>query len=315
MSGEHNHEHGHSHSHASNRRRLVLVIALTVIYMLAEVVGGILTNSLALLSDAGHMLADVAALALALLALWFAGRPITTRKTYGYYRMEILAALANGVALVVISLLISYEAFHRIKSPEGVKGFEMLLIATGGLLINCASAWLLHSASEENLNMRGAFLHILGDALGSVGAIVAGLLIWQWGWTLADPIISVLMCLLILYSSWHLIRESVNILLEGTPSHINIRAVVEAMHDVSGVIDVHDLHVWTISSGKDALSAHVTLEVGASHRETLEALQEQLRKGFNIGHVTIQLELPDEAEAAHSRLYQIVRKNERSSGQ
>jgi cobalt-zinc-cadmium efflux system protein len=163
--------------------------------------------------------------------------------------------------------------------------------------------------------MRGAFLHILGDALGSVGAIVAGLLIWQWGWTLADPIISVLMCLLILYSSWQLIRESVNILLEGTPSHINIRAVVEAMHDVSGVIDVHDLHVWTISSGKDALSAHVTLETGASHSEMLEALQEQLRKSFNISHVTIQLELPDEAEAAHSRLYQIVRKNERSSSQ
>jgi cobalt-zinc-cadmium efflux system protein len=315
MSGEHNHEHGHSHSHASNRRRLVLVIALTVIYMLAEVVGGILTNSLALFSDAGHMLADVAALVLALLALWFAARPITTRKTYGYYRMEILAALANGVALVVISLLISYEAFHRIKSPETVEGFGMLLIAAGGLVVNALSAWLLHSASAENLNMRGAFLHILGDALASVGAIVAGLLIWQWGWTLADPVISVLMCLMILYSSWHLIRESVNILLEGTPSHINIHAVVEAMHDVPGVIDVHDLHVWTISSGKDALSAHVTLEVGAPHRVTLEALQEQLRKGFNIGHVTIQLELPDEAEAAHSRLYQIVRKSERGGGQ
>ncbi|MGA9767432.1 MAG: cation diffusion facilitator family transporter [Blastocatellia bacterium] len=311
MSGEHTHEYGHSYSHASNRRRLIFVIALTVVYMMAEVVGGILTNSLALLSDAGHMLADVAALVLALLAMWFAGRPVTTRKTYGYFRMEILAALANGVALVVISLLIAYEAVHRIKSPESVKGYEMLLIAAGGLVINAISAWLLHSASDENLNMRGAFLHILGDALGSVGAIVAGLLIWQWGWTLADPIISVLMCLLILYSSWQLIRESVNILLEGTPSHINIHAVVEAMHNVSGVIDVHDLHVWTISSGKDALSAHVTLEVGAPHRTTLEELQERLRKNFNIGHLTIQLELPDEAEAAHSRLYQIVRKTER----
>ena len=196
MSGEHNHEHGHSHSHASNRRRLVWVIVLTVVYMMAEVVGGLLTNSLALLSDAGHMLADVAALVLALLALWFAARPITPRKTYGYYRMEILAALANGVALVVISLLIAYEAFHRIKSPESVEGFDMLLIATGGLAVNIISAWLLHSASDENLNMRGAFLHILGDALGSVGAIVAGLVIWQWGWTIADPIISVLMCLL-----------------------------------------------------------------------------------------------------------------------
>src|ERR1700742_2541044 len=180
MSGEHNHEHGHSHSHASNRRRLVWVIVLTVVYMMAEGVGGFFTNSLALLSDAGHMLADVAALALALLALWFAARPITTRKTYGYYRMEILAALANGVALVVISLLISYEAIHRMREPEAVKGFEMLLIAGGGLIVNAISAWLLHGASEANLNIRGAFLHILGDMLGSVGAIVGRFLIWQW---------------------------------------------------------------------------------------------------------------------------------------
>ena len=163
----------------------------------------------------------------------------------------------------------------------------MLLIAAGGLMVNAISAWVLHSTSEENLNMRGAFLHIIGDALGSVGAIVAGLVIWRWGWTIADPIISVLMCLLILYSSWQLIRESVNILLEGTPPHINTRAVVDSMHDVAGVIDVHDLHIWTISSGKDALSAHVTLEPGASHRSTLESLQEQLLKRFNIGHVTI----------------------------
>src|ERR1044072_3219986 len=171
MPGEPNHEHGHSHGHASNRRRLTFVLALTVLYMLAEVVGGVLTNSLALLSDAGHMLADVAALVLAMLALWFAARPITTSKTYGYYRMEILAALANGVALVAISLLISYEAFRRIKSPENVEGFEMLLIAGGGLLVNSISAWLLQSASEENLNMRAAFLHVIGDALGSVGEI------------------------------------------------------------------------------------------------------------------------------------------------
>ena len=225
--------------------------------------------------------------------------------------MEILAALANGVALVVISLLISYEAFHRIKSPEKVEGLEMMFIAAGGLLVNGISAWLLHSASEENLNMRGAFLHVIGDALGSVGAIIAGLVIIKWGWTIADPIISVVMCLLIIFSSWQLIRESVNILLEGTPSHINVRAVVVAMREVAGVKDVHDLHVWTISSGKEALSAHVTLEAGASPRDSLEALQARLRADFNIGHLTIQIELPDETEAAASRLYQIVRKNER----
>ena len=311
MSREHEKE--HVHSPGSNRRRLIAVLALTFAYMLAEAIGGFLTNSLALLSDAGHMLADVASLVLALLALWFAARPVTAKKTYGYYRMEILAALLNGAALVVISLLISYEAFHRINSPEAVKGFEVTLIALGGLVVNGISAVVLHSASEDNLNMRGAFLHVIGDALGSVGAVVAGVLIWRWGWVLADPLISIAMCLLIIYSSWQLIRESVNILLEGTPSHINIRAVVEAMHAVPGVTDVHDLHVWTISSGMEALSAHVTIEREVSPRVALEALQENLRTGFNIGHLTIQLELPDEADVSGGKLYQIAGRGEAGS--
>ena len=308
MSADHNK--AHSHSHGSNRRRLIAVLALTLAYMLAEAIGGFVTNSLTLLSDAGHMLADVASLLLALLALWFAARPITARKTYGYYRMEILAALANGVALVVISLLISYEAWQRIKSPESVRGFEVMLIAIGGLAVNALSAYVLHSASADNLNMRGAFLHVMGDALGSVGAIVAGFLIWRWGLLLADPVISIAMCLLIIYSSWRLILESVNILLEGTPSRINVHAIVEAMHAVPGVSSVHDLHVWTISSGMDALSAHVTIEPGISHKAVLEELQERLRSGFNIGHLTIQIESPDEAELAGGKLYQIARRSE-----
>ena len=307
------HKKEHVHTHGSNRRRLLAVLALTLAYMLAEAIGGFLTNSLALLSDAGHMLADVASLVFALLALWFAARPVTTKKTYGYYRMEILAALANGAALVVISLLIAYEAFQRLKSPEDVKGFQVMLIALGGLVVNSVSAFVLHSASEENLNMRGAFLHVMGDVLGSLGAIVAGLVIWRWGWMAADPLISVAMCLLIIYSSWQLIRESVNILLESTPSHINIRAVVDAMHTVTGVTDVHDLHVWTISSGMEALSAHVTIEPGVSHRAALEELQERLRTGFNIGHLTIQIELPDEDESTGGRLYQIARRGEAES--
>lgn len=301
-------EHKHDHSHGSNRRRLTVVLVLTLAYMLAEAIGGFLTNSLALLSDAGHMLADVASLVLALLAVWFTARPVTVKKTYGYYRMEILAALANGAALVVISLLISYEAFHRIKSPEHVEGLEVTLIAVGGLVINAISAFVLRTASRHNLNMRGAFLHVMGDALGSVGAIVAGVLIWQWGWTLADPVISIAMCMLIIYTSWQLIRESVDILLESTPSHISIRAVVEAMHSVPGVSDVHDLHVWTISSGMEALSAHVTIAEDVSHTAALDALRERLRESFNIGHVTIQIESPDDAEAA--KLYQIARKAE-----
>ena len=311
MPGEHKKE--HDHSHGSNRRRLIAVLALTFVYMLAEVIGGFVTNSLALLSDAGHMLADVASLVLALLALWFSSRPANSKKTYGYYRMEILAALANGVALVVISLLISYEAFQRLKAPQDVKGFEAMVIAIGGLAINAVSAYVLHSASEQNLNMRGAFLHVIGDALGSVGAIVAGVAIWQWGWVLADPLISFAMCLLIIYTSWQLIRESVNILLEGTPSHINIRAVAETMHQVSGVTDVHDLHVWTINSGMEALSAHVTIEPDISHKAALEALQERLRSEFNIRHLTIQIVSPNDSDVPGGKLYQILRKGEAES--
>jgi cobalt-zinc-cadmium efflux system protein len=186
----------------------------------------------------------------------------------------------------------------------------MMLIAAGGLAVNGISAWLLHEATEDNLNVRGAFLHVIGDALGSVGAIVAGLVNWQWGWTLADPAISVIIGLLIIFSSWQIIRESVNILLEGTPSHINIQAVITAMHEVEGVVNVHDLHVWTISSGKEALSAHIALETGASHREALRALQQKLRHDFNIGHVTIQLELPEEANNESVRLYHILPRGE-----
>lgn len=267
------------------------MLALTTCYMVAEAIGGMLTGSLALLSDAGHMLTDVAALVLAMLALWFSSRPATPEKTYGYYRMEILAALANGVALVLISILIFSEAIGRIRQPKQVMGLEAMLIAAGGLAINLISALALRRVSTNNLNIRGAMLHIFGDALGSIGAIAAGALIWLKGWALADPIISMGMCLLIVYSAWQLISESVNVLLEGAPSHINVRALIEAMHEVEGVSDVHDLHVWTISSGKEALSAHVTIESGASHRATLAALQQRLRS-FNIGHMTIQVESP-----------------------
>lgn len=302
---EDGHEHHHHHRPGADRRRLRLVLALTAVYLLAEAIGGFLTNSLALLSDAGHMLTDVAALILALLALWFSSRPVTLEKTYGYYRMEILAALANGVALILISIAIIYEAVSRIKLPEPVKGLEMMLIAIGGLVVNVVSALILHSAAEDNMNMRGAFLHVISDALGSVGAIVAGFFILKWGWTLADPIISIAMALLIVYGSWRLIRDSVNVLLEGTPSHINVRAVIDAMHEVAGVEDVHDLHVWTIKSGMDALSAHVNITRDAPHRGVLEKLQQQLRSKFGISHVTLQLEAVEPEADENLRLYQI----------
>jgi cobalt-zinc-cadmium efflux system protein len=313
MTEEHKHDHGHNHSHAgigAGPWRLKVVLGLTIVYMLAEAIGGFLSNSLALLSDAGHMLTDVAAISLAMLALWFASRPVTHQKTYGYYRMEILAALANGVALVVISLLIFLEAIQRIRAPEAVRGLEVTIIGAGGLIVNGISASILHRASEENLNMRAAFLHVVSDAIGSLGAIIAGLLIWQKGLLIADPLISMAIAILIVYSSWQLIRDAVNVLLEGTPAHIDVAAVIGAMRKVSGIIEVHDLHVWTISSGKDALSAHVTITAGASHKSVLDGLHECLRAEFNIGHLTIQVESADEAQDDNVRLYQISRRSE-----
>jgi len=313
MAGEHKTDPEHKHTHGgarASRRRLKLVLILTIVYMLAEAIGGLLSNSLALLSDAGHMLTDVAAIALAMLALWFASRPATHQKTYGYYRMEILAALANGVALVVISLLIFLEAIQRIRAPEAVRGLEVAIIGAGGLVVNVVSASLLHRGSQENMNMRAAFLHVISDAIGSLGAVIAGLLIWLKGVLIADPLISIAIAVLIIYSSWQLIRDAVNVLLEGTPAHIDISAVIGAMQRVSGIREVHDLHVWTISSGKDALSAHVTIREGTSHKSVLDALHECLRTEFNIGHLTIQVESPDEAQDENVRLYQISRRSE-----
>jgi cobalt-zinc-cadmium efflux system protein len=294
---------GHSHSHgraARSRRRLSLVVVLTAIYMLAEAVGGWVTGSLALLADAGHMLADVAALSLALVAMWFGSRPATPSKTFGYHRLEILAALINGVTLILISLLIFYEAYQRWSEPPRVRSGLMILIATGGLFINLACAWILHGDHEDDLNVRGAWLHILGDALGSVGAILAGALMSLYGWYAADPLFSSLIGLLIIWSSWHLIRESTNVLLEGTPAHINLAAVEDAILQTRGVEDVHDLHVWTITSGREALSAHVIHVESISQAELLKELRAKLSERFGVDHLTIQMETPDfEDETFH----------------
>jgi cobalt-zinc-cadmium efflux system protein len=296
-------QHSHSHSHgraARSRRRLSIVLVLTAVYMLAEAVGGWMTGSLALLADAGHMLTDVAALALALIAVWFGSRPATSSKTFGYYRLEILAALINGVALVVISLLIFYEAYKRWAQPPQVKSGLMILIATGGLVINLICARLLHGDHKDDLNMRGARLHIIGDALGSVGAILAGALMWLYGWYAADPLFSSLIGLLIVWSSWHLIRESTNVLLEGTPAHINHAAVEDAILHTNGVTNVHDLHIWTITSGRDALSAHVIHVETISQAELLKELRAKLQDRFGVDHLTIQMETPDfEDETFH----------------
>jgi cobalt-zinc-cadmium efflux system protein len=294
---------GHSHSHnraARNRRRLSIVLVLTAVYMLAEAVGGWITGSLALLADAGHMLADVAALALALVAIWFGSRPATPSKTFGYYRLEILAALINGVALVLISGLIFVEAYQRWAEPPVVRSGLMMLIASGGLVINVICAWVLHGDHKDDLNMRGAWLHIIGDALGSVGAICAGALMSVYGWYAADPLFSCLIGLLIIWSSWHLIRESTNVLLEGTPAHINLAAVEDVILQTEGVEDVHDLHVWTITSGREALSAHVIHVESISQAELLKELRAKLLDRFGVDHLTIQMETPDfEDETFH----------------
>jgi cobalt-zinc-cadmium efflux system protein len=293
--------HAHSHGRAArSRRRLSIVLVLTAVYTLAEALGGWMTGSLALLADAGHMLADVAALALALVAAWFGSRPATSSKTFGYYRLEILAALINGVVLILISLLIFYEAYQRWSQPPMVRSGLMMLVATGGLIINLICAWLLHGDHKDDLNVRGAWLHILGDALGSVGAIAAGALMWFYGWYVADPLFSSLISLLIILSSWHLVRESTNVLLEGTPSHINLAAVEEAILRTDGVEAVHDLHVWTITSGREALSAHVIHVESISQAELLKELRAKLSDRFGVDHLTIQMETPDfEDETFH----------------
>ncbi len=268
--------------------------------MFAEAIGGWLTNSLALLADAGHMLTDVAALSLTLAAIWFASRPATAKKTFGYYRLEILAAFINGIALVLISLWVIYEAFERLSAPPDVKGFELTLIAGGGLVVNLICAYLLHGDHQHDLNMRGAWLHVIGDALGSAVAIAAGVLIVAFGWLWADAVCSFLISLIIIFSAWTLIKESINVLLEGTPSHINLAAVEEAIRRTSGVREVHDLHVWTITSGLEALSAHVQYDESVVQNELLKSLRHRLNDEFGIRHLTIQMETPDlEDETIH----------------
>ena len=268
--------------------------------MIAEAIGAWWTGSLALLADAGHMLTDVAALALALSAVWFGSRPATSKKTFGYYRLEIIAALVNGVALVVISLLIFYGAYERWLEPPVIKSGPMIAVAAGGLAVNLICAWILHGRNEIDLNIRGAWMHVMGDALGSVAAILAGLCMALFGWYAADALFSVVISILIIWGSVRLIRESTNVLLEGTPAHINLAAVEDAILATAGVSDVHDLHVWTITSGREALSAHVIHSESISQAALLRELRTKLHDRFGVDHLTIQMETSDfEDETFH----------------
>jgi cobalt-zinc-cadmium efflux system protein len=280
---------GHHHHHAGGSLKIAL--AITATFLVAEFIGALYTNSLALLADAGHMLTDVAALSLSLFAIRFAGRRATPRMTYGFHRVEILAALVNGVFLVLVALYIFYEAFNRFKTPEVVKADWMLVVAVIGLLANLTSAWVLFGKHHESLNVRGAFFHVLTDALGALGAVLASIAILVSGYALADPLISVVVAVLILWSSWIVIRDAVDILLEGTPAHINIVSLREQLCGVNGVGSVHDLHVWTLTSGVLAMSCHIVAENESYNRTDLLARVNGVAKErFHIDHTTIQIE-------------------------
>ncbi|HEX2643028.1 MAG TPA: cation diffusion facilitator family transporter [Thermoanaerobaculia bacterium] len=285
--------HGHGSAAAGNQKRLALTLGLSAVYMLAEAVGGILTGSLALLADAGHMLSDVAALGLSLFAIWIAQRPPSATRTYGYYRTEILAALANGAALVALAVYVLFEAYQRIREPAEVDAPLMMGIAIGGLVVNLIGLRILSGGRSESLNVRGAWLHVFTDMLGSAQAVVAGALIWIYGWAWADPLASVLISLLVIYSSWALLREAVGVLMEGAPKHIDVDDVRNALAGLPGVAGVHDLHVWTITSGREALSAHLVVREEKERQAMLPQIRKVLHDRFGIHHVTVQLETDD----------------------
>ncbi|MEK5441121.1 cation diffusion facilitator family transporter [Fredinandcohnia sp. FSL W7-1320] len=303
--GHHHHHHHHGHDHhghhhhhhfdevrEGNKKGLLIALVITTGIMLLEFFGGLITNSLALLSDSGHMLSDASSLALSLVAFWFATRPASPKKTYGFYRFEILAALFNAVTLFVIAGFIVYEAVQRFFEPPTVASGTMMIIAGIGLFANILSAWSLISKGDvkNNVNLRSAYLHVLGDALGSVGAIIAGLLMLLFEWYIADPIISVIVAILILKSAWGVLTHSIHILMEGTPITIDQKEVKATLEEIEGVIDVHDLHIWTITSGIDSLTCHILIKDDYDSQEILQQSIDKIRDKFKIEHTTIQIE-------------------------
>ena len=287
---------GHDHSRAlrgKSRRSLVTALVLITGYMGAEVVGGILSGSLALLADAGHMLTDAASIGLALLAMHFAERPPSARRTFGYRRIEILAALLNALTLWLIAAWVIVEAWHRFRDVPDVDGGLMLSIGAVGLGVNVLAAWILRRSAEDSVNVEGAFRHVMADLLGSVGVVVSGVLVWAFGWTLADPILSVVIGVLILLSTWRLLAKVVHVLLEGAPDHVDVPLLCRELQAVEGVVEVHDMHVWTISEGYDALAAHVVADPdypGSGLEPVLRRLRAVASRDFGIQHVTIQVE-------------------------
>ena len=292
---EHEHHHHHAH-HVSGNNQQVLWRSLIIIsvYMVIEAVGGYVTNSVALLSDAGHMLSDALALGLALMAFKLGQRQANASKSFGYQRFEILAAAFNGLTLIVVALWVVYEAISRFIQPLPIQSTGMLVVAVIGLVVNVVVAWLLFKSGDthDNLNMRGAFLHVLGDLLGSVAAILAALAVKWYGWTWADPLISILVCLLIFKSAWSILKDAIHVLMEGTPKHINISNIEELLHSQSEITAVHDLHVWSITSGQHALACHLVVDedLRLSQIQPLLHRLEHLLQDAGITHVTLQTE-------------------------
>lgn len=279
----------HDHARHAPARSLRLALAITGTLLVVEVIGGLLTNSLALLADAGHMLTDVGALGLSLFVAWFTMQPVTPRKSYGYLRWEILAAFLNGATLLLISVWILFEAVTRVRNPEPVEGGLMLVVAVAGLVANLIAARILHPTSRANMNVRGAYLHVLGDLLASVGTVAAALLISYTGWLIADPLVSFLTAALIIRGAWQLVREAVDILLESTPRHIDLQVVRMQLEAIPGIESVHDLHIWSVTPSMVAMSAHAIVRDPAAHQHALEHIHDAMRL-FGIQHVTVQLE-------------------------
>ena len=285
-----------NHAHdlrGASRRSLLLALVLISTYMVAEVIGGVVSGSLALLADAGHMLTDAAAIVMALVAMWIAGREASVKRTFGYHRTEVLAALVNTFALWLISGWILFEAYHRaFREDVEIVGLPVLLIGIGGFIVNLVAAWILRRSSAESLNVEGAFQHVQSDLLGSVGVIVAAVLIMAFEWYIADPILSVIIAMLIVYNTRKLIGRIVNVLLEGSPERIDVYKLCSDIEDMEGVTLIHDVHVWTITSGNEAFTAHVLLD--PAYRGNLDALKKRMQDlvhgSYGIGHVTIQLE-------------------------
>ncbi|WP_428909949.1 cation diffusion facilitator family transporter [Niallia sp. Krafla_26] len=288
------HDHGHDHTHGANKKTLMISFIIITGYMIIEAIGGFMTNSLALLSDAGHMLSDSISLGIALLAFTLGEKAANYSKTYGYKRFEILAAVLNGITLVLIAIYIFYEAIQRFQHPPEVASTGMLIIAIIGLVVNIIVAWIMMRGGdvEENLNMRGAYLHVMSDMLGSIGAIIAALLIIFFGWGWADPLASVIVAALVLRSGYYVTKSGLHVLMEGTPQNVDMDKVVQTIQSTDDILGVHDLHVWSITSGLNALSCHVVVNDHMTIAES-EKLLHQIEHDLehqNIHHMTIQLE-------------------------